>query len=80
MTATTPSRTTNSNANAPAAYTGFERLFIGGRWVTGRSEHKLQVINPYTQQPILEIPAADKRNLDEAYQQAQHAQIAWAEV
>ncbi|BAY33793.1 aldehyde dehydrogenase [Nostoc carneum NIES-2107] len=80
MTATTPSRPTNTNANTPAPYTGFERLFIGGRWVTGRSEHKLTVINPYNQQPILEIPAADQRDLDDAYQQAQQAQIAWAEV
>ncbi|BAY09115.1 aldehyde dehydrogenase family protein [Calothrix sp. NIES-2098] len=80
MTATTPSRTNNSTANAPAPYTGFDRLFIDGRWVAGRSEHKLRPIDPYRQQVILEIPAADRRDLEDAYQAAQHAQKAWAQT
>lgn len=78
MTITTPSRPADSTANAPAPYTGFDRLFIGGRWVTGRSEHKLQPIDPYHQTVILEIPAANKRDIEDAYQAAQRAQVAWA--
>ncbi|MEH1820290.1 MAG: aldehyde dehydrogenase family protein [Nostoc sp.] len=81
MTTTTPNRTTNSNpSNSPVPYTGFDRLFIGGRWVTGRSEHKLQPINPYRQDVIMEILAADKRDLEDAYQEAQRNQVAWAET
>ncbi|OUL35799.1 aldehyde dehydrogenase family protein [Nostoc sp. 106C] len=79
MTATTPSGTTDT-ASAPVPYTGFDRLFIGGRWVAGRSEHKLRPIDPYRQQVILEIPAADKRDLEDAYQTAQRAQVAWAQT
>ncbi|WP_414585586.1 hypothetical protein [Scytonema sp. PCC 10023] len=37
MTTTTPNRTTDSTSHAPAPYTGFDRLFIGGRWVTGKT-------------------------------------------
>ncbi|MBE8966379.1 hypothetical protein IQ277_09020 [Nostocales cyanobacterium LEGE 12452] len=81
MTTTTPNRTTSSNySNSPVPYTGFDRLFIGGRWFTVRSEHKLQPINPYRQDAIVEIPAADKRGLEDAYQQAQRTQAAWAEA
>jgi aldehyde dehydrogenase (NAD+) len=80
MTTTTPNRTTDSTSNAPAPYTGFDHLFIGGHWVTGRSEHKLRPINPYRQDVIMEIPAADKRDLEDAYQEAQRAQVAWAEA
>ncbi|MEW6498833.1 MAG: hypothetical protein AB1589_40995 [Cyanobacteriota bacterium] len=66
MTTTTLNRTTDSTPNAPAPYTGFDRLFIAGCWVTGRSEHKLRPINPYRQDVIMGIPAADKRDLEDA--------------
>ena len=79
MTTTTPNQTAGSASNAPAPYTGFDCLFIGGRWVAGHSEHKLRPINPYRQDVIMEIPAADKRDLEYAYQEAQRAQVAWAE-
>ena len=80
MTTTTPNQTAGSASNAPAPYTGFDCLFIGGRWVAGHSEHKLRPINPYRQDVIMEIPAADKRDLEYAYQEAQRAQVAWAEA
>ncbi|MEW5858604.1 MAG: hypothetical protein AB1861_14655 [Cyanobacteriota bacterium] len=66
MTTTTPNRTTDSTSNAPAPYSGCDRLFIAGCWVTGRSEHKLQSIDPYRQDVIMEIPAADKPDLEDA--------------
>ncbi|HEY9618720.1 MAG TPA: aldehyde dehydrogenase family protein [Crinalium sp.] len=80
MTATTPNRTAHTALNAPAPYTGFDRLFIDGRWVTGRSEHKISPIDPYRQSVIMEIPAADLRDVEEAYQSARRAQVAWAEM
>lgn len=80
MTTTIPNRTTDSTSNTPTPYTGFDRLFIGGRWITGRSEHKLQPINPYRQDVILEIPAADQHDIEDAYQAAQRAQVAWAQA
>ncbi|MGE5655353.1 MAG: aldehyde dehydrogenase family protein [Actinomycetota bacterium] len=80
MTTTIPNRTTDSTSNTPTPYTGFDRLFIGGRWIAGRSEHKLQPINPYRQDVILEIPAADQHDIEDAYQAAQRAQVAWAQA
>lgn len=80
MTATTPNRTTHTALNAPAPYTGFDRLFIDGRWVTGRSEHKISPIDPYRQSVIMEIPAADLRDVEDAYQSARRAQVAWADM
>ncbi len=59
MATTTLNRTTDSTSNAPTPYTGFDRLFIAGCWDTGRSEHKLQSIDPYRQDVIMEIPAAE---------------------
>ncbi|MBW3587776.1 MAG: hypothetical protein KY448_18635 [Cyanobacteria bacterium 0813] len=75
MTTTTLNRTTDSTSNAPAPYTGFDRLFIAGCWDTGRSEHKLQSIDPYRQDVIMEIPAADKGDLEDAYQEAQRDRV-----
>lgn len=78
-TATSPPKAT-PGSNAPAPYTGFDRLFIGGRWVTGGSQRILQPIDPYRQTVLLEIPAADKRDVEDAYQEAQRAQVTWAEA
>ncbi len=79
MTTTTPNRTTNSHPNSPPPYTGFDRLLIAGRWVTGRSDRKLRPIDPYRQTVIIEIPAADAQDIEDAYQAARRAQVTWAE-
>jgi aldehyde dehydrogenase (NAD+) len=79
MTATMPTQTpqpTDQNRHSP--YTNFDRLFIDGRWVAGRSEHTVQSINPYSQSPLLEIPAANQQDIDTAYQAARRAQKSWA--
>jgi aldehyde dehydrogenase (NAD+) len=78
MTTTTSNHTTNSTTNSLTPYTGFDRLFIAGRWVTGRSERKVKSFNPYRQEVITEIPAADTRDIEDAYQEARRAQISWA--
>lgn len=80
MTTATPPLKATPGSNAPAPYTGFGRLFIGGRWVTGGSQRILQPINQYRQTVLLEIPAADKRDVEDAYQEAQRAQVTWAEA
>ncbi|MFE4106546.1 MULTISPECIES: aldehyde dehydrogenase family protein [Bacteria] len=65
---------------APALYTGFDHLFIDGRWVIGRSKHKITPTDPYRQTPIIEIAAANEQDIDQAYQSAQKAQVAWAKT
>lgn len=76
MTAVTPQRPAPTG-QAPAPYSGFDRLFIGGRWVHGSSEHRLKPIDPYRQTPILEIPAANQQDIDTAYETARQAQVDW---
>lgn len=62
----------------PQPYTDFDRLPIGGGWRRGNSGHVLADRDPYTGQVILEIPQADRTDLDEAYSSAATAQVAWA--
>lgn len=77
MTATAPNPSTRTN-QAPAPYTGLERLFIGGRWVSGRSQHTVKPIDPYHRAVIMEIPAANQQDIDDAFQAAKKAQVEWA--
>jgi aldehyde dehydrogenase (NAD+) len=62
----------------PARYTGFDRLLIGGEWRLGKSERVNQNHNPYTGETLIEIPQADRNDLDAAYRAAAKAQRAWA--
>lgn len=80
MTATAPRKTPQPAGNAPTPYTELDRLFIGGKWVGGRSEHRLSPIDPYRQTAIMEIPAANQQDIDEAYETAQKAQKDWAKT
>lgn len=63
---------------APQAYADFDRLPIGGKWRNGKSNRILDDRDPYTGQVILEIPQADRSDLDDAYATAATAQAAWA--
>jgi hypothetical protein len=58
------------------AYTGLDRLPIGGEWRSGKM-HALKSYDPYTNEVILEIPQADRSDLDDAYAAAARAQDAW---
>lgn len=78
MTATAPKRPPQSTA--PTPYTGLDRLFIGGRWVQGRSEHKVTLIDPYRKTSIAEFQAASEQDIQEAYQAAKKAQVEWAQA
>ncbi len=78
MTATAPTQISPTADKTPTPYDGFDRLYIGGRWITGHSEHKVSPIDPYRQTTIMEIAAANQQDIDEAYQTAKQAQVEWA--
>jgi aldehyde dehydrogenase (NAD+) len=66
---------------APASsrtYDGWNKQFINGTWRTGKSSHPIKDFNPYTGEMLVEIPAADRADLEEAYQSAANAQPEWA--
>ena len=58
-------------------YGGFDRLPIGGEWRIGRMR-ALRDHNPFTGDLILEIPQADRHDLDQAYEAATRAHQTWA--
>ena len=64
----------------PQAYTDFHLQPLAGIWRKGNSGRLLSVIDPFTQQSLVEIPLADKSDLDEVFEAAQKAQIKWAAV
>jgi aldehyde dehydrogenase (NAD+) len=59
-------------------YSGFDRLPIGGEWRQGKMR-ALKDIDPYTDEVLLEIPQADRGDLDDAYAAAARAQTTWAQ-
>ncbi|MDX1265801.1 MAG: aldehyde dehydrogenase family protein [Oceanisphaera sp.] len=61
-----------------SSYQNLELQPLAGQWRPGRSERKLQVVNPYTQQSLLELNLATREDLDEAFVAAREAQKNWA--
>ncbi|GAA3714664.1 aldehyde dehydrogenase family protein [Oceanisphaera sediminis] len=61
-----------------SSYQNLELQPLAGQWRPGRSERKLQVVNPYTQQSLLELNLATREDLDEAFVTAREAQRGWA--
>ncbi|TAN24309.1 MAG: aldehyde dehydrogenase family protein [Acidobacteria bacterium] len=59
-------------------YTGFDGQYIGGSWRLGRQGEKEIDTDPYTGETLAEIAMANYSDLDEAYQSAAKAQVAWA--
>jgi aldehyde dehydrogenase (NAD+) len=59
-------------------YSGFDQVFIGGRWRKGGSDRANQDLNPWTGEILTEIPQASRDDLDEAYASARDAQRGWA--
>ncbi|WP_026455015.1 aldehyde dehydrogenase family protein [Saccharomonospora iraqiensis] len=68
----------NSPGQAPRAYTGFDRMPIGGEWRAGGSESVAADTNPYTGEVLTEIPLASTGDVDRAYRAARGAQAEWA--
>jgi aldehyde dehydrogenase (NAD+) len=69
-----------SETTTTAAYEDLERMLIGGAWRRGRGDSTIEDRDPYTDEVLLAIPAADERDLDDAFRAAANAQPAWASV
>jgi aldehyde dehydrogenase (NAD+) len=67
-----------SETTAPAQYAGLDQQFIGGHWQAGHSTKRLQDLDPYTGEVLLEIQQANGEDLDAAYTTAAEVQPAWA--
>ncbi|MGQ9425565.1 aldehyde dehydrogenase family protein [Gilvimarinus sp. F26214L] len=61
-----------------AEYGDFSCQFIGGEWRSGNSQRLTKNRNPYTNEVLVEIPNANRDDLDAAYQAAREAQADWA--
>ena len=59
-------------------YSNFDQLFINGQWRHGKGAKILRDLNPYDGSTLVEIPHANRDDLDEAYRGAAKAQHAWA--
>jgi hypothetical protein len=53
-------------AAAPAAYDGFDRMLLNGRWTHGGSGQSVDDLDPYSNEVLLRIPLADQADLDDA--------------
>ncbi|AHH17494.1 putative aldehyde dehydrogenase [Nocardia nova SH22a] len=51
----------------------YDRLFIGGRWVTPSTDEVIEVISPYTEKPIARVPAGANADVDVAVAAARTA-------
>ncbi|AIL62312.1 4-hydroxybenzaldehyde dehydrogenase [Pseudomonas alkylphenolica] len=61
-----------------AAYENMSLQLIAGEWRVGKAGRDLDVLDPFTQEKLLQIPLANREDLDEAYRSARQAQVAWA--
>ncbi|RJQ84629.1 MAG: aldehyde dehydrogenase family protein [Desulfobacteraceae bacterium] len=68
---------TTGHSKEMPPYTDMELQPIGGTWRQGRGKGVTQDLNPYTQEVFIEIPQADRRDLEEAYITAAEAQKKW---
>lgn len=59
-------------------YSNFDQLFINGQWRHGKGAKILRDLNPYDGSTLVEIPHANRDDMDEAYRGAAKAQHAWA--
>src|SRR5690606_12993242 len=71
-------RRRNSMSQRLAAYENLNLQLIAGEWRTGKSGRDLDVLDPFTQEKLLQIPLANREDLDEAYRSARDAQADWA--
>lgn len=56
-----------------------EHLYIDGSWVGAHSLRRIDVVNPYTEQVIAQVPDGDHADADRAVQAARRAFAAWSE-
>jgi aldehyde dehydrogenase (NAD+) len=63
---------------APAVYTGFDRMPIGGQWRAGKAGGELCDTDPWSGEELTRIPLANKADVADAYAAAARAQPGWA--
>ncbi|WP_319436869.1 aldehyde dehydrogenase [Mycobacterium sp. RTGN5] len=51
----------------------YERIFIGGSWQEPSSDERIEVISPFTEQPIAHVPASSSADVDRAVLAARDA-------
>jgi aldehyde dehydrogenase (NAD+) len=51
----------------------YDKLFIDGMWVSPSSTESIQVVSPFTEQVVAEVPAAARADVDKAVAAARHA-------
>jgi malonate-semialdehyde dehydrogenase (acetylating) / methylmalonate-semialdehyde dehydrogenase len=76
----TDSKTRTDLQTPPTAETVTLRHFVGGRWVSGEGEGRLDVVNPSTGDLLARSPIADGADVDKVVKVAQAAQLDWAET
>ncbi|WP_458735274.1 aldehyde dehydrogenase family protein [Zobellella taiwanensis] len=62
----------------PRHYSNLALQPLAGEWRQGRSERRLEVLDPFTQQSLLSLNLATREDLDEAFLAAREAQKDWA--
>jgi malonate-semialdehyde dehydrogenase (acetylating)/methylmalonate-semialdehyde dehydrogenase len=55
-------------------------LFINGEFIKSKSEEKLPIINPATQECLAEVPLSTKTEMDAAVRAAKEAFTSWSQV
>lgn len=66
--------------NKPQPFASLNLQPIAGFWREGSTGRTMTICDPYTRQPLIEIPLANKEDLDDAYAQAKETQPVWAET
>jgi betaine-aldehyde dehydrogenase len=56
------------------------KMLVGGRWVESRSGKRMPSINPAYDEPIAEVPAADREDVELACEAAKEAFPAWSRM
>lgn len=64
--------------SAPTRYTGFDSMPIAGRWREGRSQRRIEDVDPYRGDILVSITGASADDVSEAYDGAAVAQRDWA--
>jgi aldehyde dehydrogenase (NAD+) len=70
---------TTQTEPASSAYEGFDTMPIGGEWRGGSSGDSRADTDPWSGDTLVEIPLADKSDLQTAYSVAEERQREWAE-
>ncbi|AIL61243.1 aldehyde dehydrogenase family protein [Pseudomonas alkylphenolica] len=60
------------------AYQNLHLQPLAGHWRAGSAERALTVVDPFNQQTLLQIPMANRDDLDAAYRSARQVQPDWA--